>query len=358
MANEDGHAEQSTVDTADSPFVSKKKLRRDRAKLRELKQEKKQPLTADNKPTTDYPPKTTTNRSFIRRIYEDHYKQLLWIPNIILILALLQIGFQMATTGDFLNKGVSIKGGVTMTIFGTAYEVDSLKELLAKDFPTYDIEVKAISSAGQKTGLIVEAGITDEGAIATFVSRIATELNLEKEAYSTEIIGSSLGGSFFKQTILSLVMAFAFMSLVVFIYFRIPIPSAAVVIAAFSDIVVTIAIVNLLGVKVSTGGIAAFLMLIGYSVDTDIILTSRVLHRDQNTSVLDAVYSAISTGLMTTITAIIAVGIGLIFSESDVLKQIMLIILIGLLVDTIFTWIQNAALLRWYMEKKQHKQQA
>ena len=69
------------------------------------------------------------------------------------------------------------------------------------------------------------------------------------------------------------------MGLVVFIYFRTLVPSLAVILAAFSDIVVTLAIFNLTGEKLSTAGVAAFLMLIGYSVDTDILLNTRVLKK-------------------------------------------------------------------------------
>lgn len=350
MAEED-----TSPDTTLPVFVSKKQLRRERAKLRLKKNtpatppaQHPTPHSADRAPTTD------NSRSFIRKIYEDHYKQLLWIPFILLFLALVQLGVQTATTGDFISKGVSIKGGVTMTVPAAAYDADTLRNLLVKTFPTNDIEVKAISSAGEKTGLIIEADVTDETRIQQFVSRAAQELNLQKGDYSTEIIGSSLGASFFTQTILSLALAFAFMAVVVIVYFRILIPSLMVILAAFGDIVVTMAIVNLLGVKISTGGIAAFLMLIGYSVDTDILLTSRVLKREG--SVMEGIYSGIKTGFMTTATTVAAVLVGLFVSDSEVLKQIMLIILIGLLVDTIFTWIQNAGLLRWYLERKQKEQ--
>ena len=54
------------------------------------------------------------------------------------------------------------------------------------------------------------------------------------------------------------------MSFVIFILFRTFIPSIAVIFAAFADIVMTLALVNYLGIKLSTAGIEAFLMLIGY----------------------------------------------------------------------------------------------
>ena len=174
---------------------------------------------------------------------------------------------------------------------------------------------------------------------------------LTKDDYSNEQMGPSLGASFFKETFRAIIFAFIFMAIVVFYYFRLPAPSLAVILAAFSDIVVTVAIFNLLGFKLSTAGVAAFLMLIGYSVDTDILLSTRVLKRRRG-SVLDRVYNSMKTGLTMSATTISAVVIALIFTQSEVLREIMIILFIGLLVDLINTWIQNAGLLRWYCEKK------
>ena len=53
-----------------------------------------------------------------------------------------------------------------------------------------------------------------------------------------------------------------------------------------------------------------------------------------------------------TITTIVAVTLALLVAKSETIQQIMLIILIGMFVDTICTWIQNVGILRWYLEKK------
>jgi len=95
-------------------------------------------------------------------------------------------------------------------------------------------------------------------------------------------------------------------------------------------------------------------MLIGYSVDTDILLSTRVLKRTEGT-IMHRVYSAMKTGMTMTVTTILAVSIALIISPSAVIKQIMTILLIGLVIDVINTWIQNVGLLRLYLEKKHGK---
>lgn len=153
----------------------------------------------------------------------------------------------------------------------------------------------------------------------------------------------------------TLVIAFIFMSIVVFVYFRTPVPCLAVILAVVSDMIITLAAVNLLGIKISSGGIAAFLMLIGYSVDTDILLTTNVL-KHKGGSVPDRVIKAAKTGIMMTVTAMIAASVAIIasfyFTLPDEITQIMIIVAIGLFVDNINTWIQNVGILRIYMERK------
>ena len=92
-------------------------------------------------------------------------------------------------------------------------------------------------------------------------------------------------------------------------------------------------------------------MLVGYSVDTDILLTARVLKRKEG-SVIDCMFDAMKTGMTMTLTTIAAAVVALIFSKSEVLSQIMMILLFGLIADIINTWIQNTGLLMIYLEKK------
>jgi len=286
------------------------------------------------------------------RFYDKHYKKLLIIPTLLLLISIFLISQKVLVTGDFINRGVSLKGGVTITI-PSVEETDALtfQEFLHSEFPDKEISVITLNNQGQPDGLIIEAGFESAEDIVMLGEVIEEELGIGDTDYSEEIMGSSLGDSFFKQTFIAIIFAFLFMSGVVFLYFRVPVPSLAVVLAAFSDIITTLAIVNILGVKLSTAGIAAFLMLIGYSVDTDILLSTKVLKKKEGT-VPERIRKAMSTGFMMSATTIGAVIVGLSFAISEVLNQIMIILLIGLIVDLIYTWLQNAVLLRMYTEKK------
>jgi len=295
-------------------------------------------------------------QSFFINIYDKQYKKLLLIPILLLLIALAVLFYKYSTTGEFVETGISLKGGTTITI-PTTRDIDIQKELesLSSSFPEYDINIRQLYKIGQSSGIVIEADVDSEkpNELKEFLRKVETQFNLEKEDYSVEVIGPSLGRSFFRETIVAISIAFLFMGIIVFIYFRSFVPSLAVILSAFSDIIETLAIVNILGIRLSTAGIAAFLMLIGYSVDTDILLSTRVLKRVEG-SVFGRCINAMKTGLMMTGTTITAVLIALIFTQSETIRQIMIILLIGLFVDLINTWIQNTGILRLYMEKK-HK---
>lgn len=342
------------------------------------------------------------NSSILKKLlgfYDNQYKLLLIIPFALLILSILLIGAKYATTGDFINKDVTLKGGVTLTITEPInLDANKIKSGIQVDFPDNDIEIRKVSQFGKNTGLIIVIDTTQD-KVDSFLSKVEEVLNLEltTENHTIQVIGSSLGESFFAEVARALLIAFFFMGAVVSFYFgpdlkfkfmsggiailssiilfanwgivmdiiaialgiflfvlfiRSSIPSFAVVLAAFSDIIVTLALVNLFGIKLSTAGIAAFLMLIGYSVDTNILLSTRVIKRREGT-VMDRILGAMKTGLTMTLTTFLAISAAFIFTESEVIKQIMLILLIGLGADLINTWLQNSGILRLYLEKKQ-----
>ncbi len=298
-------------------------------------------------------------KQILFEIYDKKYKLLLIIPFLILFLALIQISYQVYTTGDFIKKDVSLKGGVTVTIpYDKNVDATQIEKQISLQFPRNDIAARTLRSAGTIVGILVEADIdgNDKIQVQNLLQAVESSLgiDLSKVDYGIEIIGSSLGASFFKESLIALAVAFLFMGLVVLIYFRTFIPSIAIILAAFSDMIVALAVINILDIKIGTAGIAAFLMLIGYSVDTDILLTVRVLKRKEGT-VMDRIISSLKTGMTMTITAIVSVIVALLVTQSEVIRQIMLILLIGLIADIFNTWIQNVSLLRIYIEKKSKK---
>jgi preprotein translocase subunit SecF len=349
--------------------MASKRDRRDKARLRLLQKQglvSKQEDVVEESHEADSHPHYGSRKSknilsrFIdplKYVYENEYKKLFIITLLILVLSVAQIGYQIYSTGDFINKGVALKGGVTITVPDISYDPNELESYLISVFPNKDISIRTLTGSKGTQSFSISAELKTPEEISKLESEISNKLGITKDDYTANYVGSSLGADFFRQTILSLIVAFIAMAIVVFIYFSayfgrvITIPSLIVVLCALADLIETIAVVNLLGIKVSTGGIAAFLMILGYSIDTDMLLTTRMLKRKDET-MEETIYYSAKTGLMMTLTAIAAVLVGMFMSKSAELVQIMTILLIGLIFDIQNTWVQNMSIMRWYLETR------
>ncbi len=290
-------------------------------------------------------------------IYDNHYKKLLIIPAIVIIIAVAILLASYSSTGSFFKKDISLSGGVSIIAVTDFSDDVGLQSELAHRFPDADVSVRRVSQLGKSTGVVVEAAMQSESDIDALMDFVSGEIGVEKSEFSVQKIGASLGSSFFNQLMRGMIFAFIFMALTVFIYFKFVsgkwlwLPGLFVVWTAFVDILCTLAVVTFSGVHLSAAGLAAFLMLIGYSVDTDILLTVRAL-KGSDATLNARVRSAVRTGVLMSLTAFGAVIAGYFFAESETIKQIMFILSVGMVFDIIHTWLTNAGLLRWYLEKK------
>lgn len=292
------------------------------------------------------------------RFHDEHYKTLLFIPFFLALLSIVSLIILYSTTGNFIRPGISLRGGTSLT-FTTNVGIDetAFEAELSATFPGEEFAVRKLEAGGEVTGLIIETSLRGDST-PELVGLVGQRLGVSftSEDYTVEEMGSTLGESFFADLLKTLSFAFLLMGIVVFYYFRSLVQSGAVIISAVFNMIITLSIINMLGVKVSSAGIAAFLMLLGYSIDTDILLTSRVLKRPVGTSIFAAVLDAMKTGLTMSAAGLSATTIAFFISESPVIKQIMLILILGLLMDLLITWIQSAGLLRWYLEHKETKE--
>lgn len=273
------------------------------------------------------------------------YKKAMLLTVALFIVAIVILANNYMQTGEWFARSIELKGGTIVTVKTDArVDTGSVAEALSRDFG--DVSVSAFSGFGG-SGFQVTAG-TD--ANTTLMLERLASAGISVADYSTATMGPALSESFWFQAQIAVIFAFIMMGIVVFAVFRVPVPSAMVIICAVFDIVETIAFMQVFGIQLSLAGLAAILMLIGYSVDTDVLLNSRMLRNPGEHA--EKARGAVKTGLTMTATTIGALAALLLSGLSPVLSHIAAILLIGMLLDVPNTWIQNYGLLRWYMERK------
>ncbi len=263
-------------------------------------------------------------------------RQLVAPPLAVLVIALAVIGAWFALTGSPVTPGIEFTGGTELVV-----EADAPQSEITAAFDQQHDSIRPIGTDSSQYLITFQS--EDQQALAQQASDAGFEV------VQSQSTSATFGSSTQQLALLGVGIAFAGMSVVVFLLFRTFVPSIAVVLSAFSDIVVPIALMNLFGIELSLGTVAALLMLIGYSVDSDILLNNHVLRRSGD--FWESVHRAMRTGVTMTVTSIAAMTVMTIVSYIfgiQLLTDIGLVLVFGLTTDLMNTYMLNVTLLRWY----------
>ncbi len=342
-----------------------------------------------------------------------NYKLYMLIPAVLFVVFLALI-FVFPT----VPKGIDLEGGTLVLIRGDKpIDALELKQLISDNFDLIDLKVNSVTGpsgtgvnvqfAGNQTVLEAKALVetakaqVESNPAAAMQSAIAAvdllkpfldssemssepekavlqadtyfieanqninqgmqELIIEHFALGTEVafqrkeVSPTLGATFWQTATNVALLATVLIIFVIFAFFRKVVPSLAVILAAIFDVSGALALMAVFGIPLSLSSIPALLMLVGYSVDTDIMLTTRVLQRRENTPAKRA-SDSMATGLTMTGTTIAALSSMLVIAYLNqiyVIFEIAAVILFGLAADLISTWLMNAGILLWYVERKE-----
>lgn len=278
--------------------------------------------------------------------FMESYKLLIIIPVIITIISLGLVAF------NGLDEGIDLKGGSLAVLdMNQPTASSSLEAQLKNSLNEQGLGIEEVDVLSNK-GTDISVQIGSEVNSTAF----SEALNGTGTVTSYNAIGPILSEEAMTQVYWAMAFAFLFMSITVFIIFREPVPSIAVILAAASDIIISIGGMSLFNIPLSIASVGALLMLIGYSVDTDILLTTRLLKRKEGT-VVERARGAIKTGMTMSISAIASMVVLYLVTiflipEAVTLSNIAAVLIIGLVADILTTWLMNLGILRWHMEAR------
>ena len=254
-------------------------------------------------------------------LYEKHYKKLALIPVIIFIACILVLGIKFAKTGYIIDRDISLKGGVEITITKEGLNFNEIESFLKEKYK--DVSVRELTNPLTRKSIGVNIKISDEteDSIRSFLKTRMDFNENDGNIYSAKTTQPEFGSSFYKSLVLVVFIGFILMAITVFAAFRTFIPSIAVISAAVIDIVFSLTVSSITGIKLDGGAI-------------------------------ERMYSAMKTGLTMTTAAIAVMGIGYFVAISAVLENMFFIIVIALIMDIFSTYLTNAGILIWYCKRK------
>ncbi len=174
------------------------------------------------------------------------------------------------------------------------------------------------------------------------------------KSYSSKEIGAALSKFFFAQVVNVLILSFILSGVLILFIFRSFVPSLAVLFGAFCDIILTLGVMGAIGIPLSLATVAALLTLIGFALDTCMLLTIRVLRRAEGTAKQRAMDTMKTAMLLnaTTVSAFTVLFLVASVLQIQTYRDIGLVIMVGGIADFIAMWAGNAVLVIWHVEEK------
>jgi preprotein translocase SecF subunit len=174
------------------------------------------------------------------------------------------------------------------------------------------------------------------------------------EVRREELVGPKVGAELGKKAILAII--FALCAILVYLGWRFEFRFAVAAVAAlFHDVLVTLGLFSLTGKEISLGVVAAFLTIVGYSLNDTIVVFDRIredlrkYHRENYDGVINAsINETLNRTVMTSLTTLLVV-LFLFFMGGEVLRDFSFALLVGVLVGTYSSiFVASPILVEWY----------
>ncbi|MGC8710739.1 MAG: hypothetical protein ACP5RF_04010 [Candidatus Micrarchaeia archaeon] len=241
---------------------------------------------------------------------------------------------------------------------GINYTIEGMKNSLAEELAALSPIIGAVqynSSSVSNMSSIAESAYTKAGSVyeSKLISALHSVVNFS--SYSYEEVTPTLSRYFLGQVRWVIIIAFILISIAVFFVFRSVIPSLAIIFGAGNDIIIALGAMGLFKIPLGLASLGGLLMLIGYSIDTELLTSIRILKRKEGTPE-ERAYSAMKTGLTMTTTAIASFAVLFVVSLIAYVPtyyEISGVVLFGLIGDIFTTWLGNASMVLLYKKRKE-----
>lgn len=261
--------------------------------------------------------------------------------------------------GDWLNFGVDFKGGTLVQLkFNQPVQVDQIRgaaEAAGHD----DWE---ITNFGGGNEFLVRTGSFSESLGQTGREQVAQVLSSRFQAdqyqvVRTEAVSAKVGDELQYRALIAILLSFLITLMYLWVRFEWRFGLAAIA-ATAHDIFITLGIIALVGNEVSLGTVAAFLTIVGYSLNDTIVVFDRIredLGKPRHgRSYLEILNQAINETLPRTVltaSGTLVTLVSLLLFGGPVIRDFALVLILGIFIGT-FSSIFVASPVLYFIESK------
>ena len=271
-----------------------------------------------------------------------------------------------------LNLGIDFRGGTMIGLnFSEDVEIQEVRaamQSISIEGQEFDLSAEEIKHFGNNTDIMIKIKTRDD-APRNFAQGIVNHLyqnmnekvpdNKNNFILSIETVGPKVGSELSGKALWSIISALGLILFYISIRFEFKFAIGAIL-ALVHDIIITLGIFSLTGYEITLGTVAAFLTIVGYSLNDTIVILDRIREnmRSSGTLLFEAtinksINQSLSRTLITSLTTLVVIVV-LIYAGGEIIRPFAFTMLVGVIIGTYSSiFVATPIIVRWFLSQKE-----
>ena len=251
-----------------------------------------------------------------------------------------------------LNLGIDFRGGTMIGLnFSEDIEIQEVRaamQSISIEGQEFDLSAEEIKHFGNSTNVMIKFKVRDD-APENFEQEIVNHLYQKMNEkvpedknnfiLSIDTVSPKVGSELSGKALWSIISAFGLILFYISIRFEFKFAIGAIL-ALVHDIIITLGIFSLTGYEITLGTVAAFLTIVGYSLNDTIVILDRIREnmKSSGTVLFEAtinksINQSLSRTLITSLTTLLVIVV-LIYAGGEIIRPFAFTMLVGVIIGT------------------------
>ena len=251
-----------------------------------------------------------------------------------------------------LNLGIDFRGGTMIGLnFSEDIEIQEVRaamQSISIEGQEFDLSAEEIKHFGNSTNVMIKFKVRDD-APENFEQEIVNHLYQKMNEkvpedknnfiLSIDTVSPKIGSELSGKALWSIISALGLILFYISIRFEFKFAIGAIL-ALVHDIIITLGIFSLTGYEITLGTVAAFLTIVGYSLNDTIVILDRIREnmKSSGTVLFEAtinksINQSLSRTLITSLTTLLVI-IVLIYAGGEIIRPFAFTMLVGVIIGT------------------------
>lgn len=251
-----------------------------------------------------------------------------------------------------LNLGIDFRGGTMIGLnFSEEVEIQEVRAAMQSiliEGQEFDLSTEEIKHFGNNTDVMIKINTRDD-APKNFAQEIVNHLyqtmnekvpeDKNNFILSVEMVGPKVGSELSGKALWSIISALGLILFYISIRFEFKFAIGAIL-ALVHDVVITLGIFSFTEYEITLGTVAAFLTIVGYSLNDTIVILDRIRENMKSSGTVlfestinKSINQSLSRTLITSLTTLLVI-IVLIYAGGEIIRPFAFTMLVGVIIGT------------------------